>query len=156
MNLTIRRMRPGEEGRLYEVLRAAVIHGTTDHYNEAQRRAWAPSQPFAGWVDNLRSAESFVAVVDNLVAGFMTVSPDGHLDFAFVAPEFHRQGIGRALLDRAEREMQLTGIETMTTGASLVARAFFAQNGWREDAEEVIERSGQKLRRFRMHKRLPG
>ena len=56
MALTLRRMRVGEESRLYEVLRSAVIRGAADHYDEAQRRAWAPDRASPNWAERLGSA----------------------------------------------------------------------------------------------------
>ena len=154
MTLTLRRMRPGEERRLYEVLRSAVIRGTVGHYDEAQRRAWAPSRPFEGWHDRLAMAECFVAVSDGLIVGFLSVTPAGHVDLAYVLPELHGTGIGHRLLERAEQEMRLTGVARMTTEASLAAKPFFARHGWVAEREETVVRSGQKLRRFRMYKVL--
>jgi putative acetyltransferase len=154
VTLTLRRMRPGEEARLYEVLRSAVLRGTTRHYDEAQRRAWAPDRPLEGWVERLGTAQCFVAVVDGLVVGFLSVTPAGHVDLAYVLPERHGAGIGHQLLARAEQEMRLTGVERMTTEASLAAEGFFARQGWVAGNQETVLRNGLKLRRVRMHKVL--
>ena len=156
MTLALRRMRPGEEARLYEVLRSAVIRGTVGHYDEAQRRAWAPDRPPDDWAERLGSAECFVAVTDGLVSGFLSVTPAGHVDLAYVLPERHGTGIGGRLLDRAEQEMLLTGVERMTTDASLMAEPFFVRHGWRRERQETVERGGQKLRRVRMAKSVAG
>jgi putative acetyltransferase len=156
VTLTLRRMRPGEEARLYEVLRAAVLDGAAAHYDEAQRRAWAPPQPFEGWVERLNAAECFVALVAARIVGFVSTTAAGHVDLAYVLPELHGSGVAQRLLERAEAEMRLTGVERMTTGASLVARPFFMRNGWRVLREETVERGGQKFRRFRMAKTLAG
>ena len=154
MTLTLRRMRPGEEGRPYEVLRSAVLGGTLGHYDEAQRKAWAPNRPPEGWVERLGEGQCFVAVVDRLIVGFMSVTPAGHLDLAYVLPECHGSGVGRLLLERVEEEMRLTGVARMTTTATLAAERFFARNGWQVEGEETVERNGQKLRRVRMVKVL--
>ena len=156
MTLTLRRMRVGEETRLYEVLRSAVLRGTASRYNEAQRRAWAPDRPLEGWAERLGMAQCFVAVVDGMVVGFMAVTPGGHVDLAYVVAEHHRGGIGGRLLERVETEMRMTGVAAMSTGASLVAAPFFERHGWRRESEEVVERNGQELRRVRMAKSLEG
>ena len=154
MTLTLRRMRPGEEARLYEVLRSAVLRGTARHYDEAQRRAWAPDRPFEGWGERLAGSECFVCQVDDRIVGFMSVTATGHLDLAYVLPEMHGSGIGGRLLRRVEEEMRLTGVERMTTGASLVAQPFFERHGWIAEREETVHRNGQGLRRVRMRKAL--
>ena len=94
MALTLRRMRGGEEPRLYEVLRSAVIRGAVAHYDEAQRRAWAPDRPPEGRAQRLGRAECFVAVTGALIVGFIAVTPVGHVDLVYVLPERHGAGSG--------------------------------------------------------------
>ncbi len=154
MTLHLRRMRPGEEPRLYDVLRAAVLRGAAAHYDEAQRHAWAPDRPFEGWNERLGTAECFVAVVAASIVGFVAASPAGHVDLAYVLPEYHGTGVASRLLSRIEAEMRLTDVDRLTTEASLVAEPFFTRQGWHCDGEETVERNGQKLRRIRMHKAL--
>lgn len=138
-------MRSGEEARLYEVLRSAVLRGTARHYDEAQRRAWAPDRPLEGWVNRLGMAECFVAVNDGLIVGFISVTRAGHVDLVYVLPEWHGSSIGHQLLWRAEEEMRLTGVERMTTEASLVAETFFARHEWDRGGEETVQRNGLGL-----------
>ena len=154
MTLALRRMRPSEEGRLYEVLRDAVLNGAAAHYDEAQRHAWAPDTPFEGWVERLGTTECFVAVLGARIVGFIAATPAGHVDLAYVLPEYHGKDVARRLLDRVEAEMRLMHVDRLTTGASLVAEPFFARHGWSRDGEETVDRNGQKLRRVRMFKRL--
>lgn len=154
MTLALRRMRRGEERQLYEVLRAAVLDGAAAHYDEAQRRAWAPPDPFEGWTERLGMAACFIALLDARIVGFVSITHAGHVDLAYVLPHLHGSGIAHRLLERAEAEMRLTGIERMTTEASLGARAFFKRQGWHVLGEETVERRGQKLRRIRMAKDL--
>jgi putative acetyltransferase len=154
MTLILRRMRPGEETRLYAILRTAVIDGAAAHYDEAQRHAWAPPDPFEGWAERLNTAECFVAVLSGRVVGFLSTTAAGHVDLAYVLPDLHGSGVAQRLLARAEAEMRMAGVERMTTGASLAAQRFFARNGWKVLAEETVERGGQRLRRVRMAKDL--
>ncbi|MBM9595357.1 GNAT family N-acetyltransferase [Roseitranquillus sediminis] len=153
-NLTLRRMRPGEEGRLWEVLRSAVLKGTAEHYDDAQRKAWAPSKPEISWPARLSVDACFVALLDTLVVGFMAADEHGHIDLAYVLPDMKNSGIGTRLLERIEGEMQLNGVRRLTTDASLVAQPFFERRGWTSGRTETVTRNGQSLRRVKMHKNL--
>ncbi len=152
--LTLRRMRSGEELRLYEVLRAAVLKGAVGDYDEAQRRAWAPNRPAVSWPDRLRAQHCFIADDGKRILGFMAVSPEGHLDLAFVAPEASGCGIGSQLLARVENEMRLSDIFEMTCAASTGLRRLLERRGWEALREETVHIGGAALRRTRMRKRL--
>jgi putative acetyltransferase len=154
LSLTLRRMRPGEEPRLYEVLRASVMKGTAGDYDEAERRAWAPARPAVSWPDRLQLLQTFVAADGQRPIGFIAVSRDGHLDLAYVTPELIGRGIGGQLLDRVETEMRLSDVGEMTCDASKGFRRLLERRGWEVVKEEVVRRGGVALARTRMRKRL--
>ena len=95
-------------------------------------------------VDKADRAMAVVAIVGGLEVGLLTLIR--HTEFAAeievmaVAPAHHRQGIGRAMLDRAERSMAQDGVEYLQvkTLADTVehepyerTRAFYAACGFR-------------------------
>ena len=85
--LTLRPMRPRQEARLWDVVRAAVMQRAQVQYDAAQRRAWAPASPADGWADRLhRRAQRFVTVLDEAIVGLTAVTFGGHLDCAHTRP----------------------------------------------------------------------
>ena len=80
----------------------------------------------------------------------MSLRDDGYLDLAYVLPEEMGQGTADALYDAVFKAAQTAKFSVLTTEASLLARPFFAKNGWRLDAEQEILRAGVALTNFRM------
>ena len=67
----------------------------------------------AAYLRDLSLLPSWVAVIDSQVAGAITLEqhfPDSfEVHFMAVRPEYHRRGIGRALLERLEAEVRAGG-----------------------------------------------
>ncbi len=80
----------------------------------------------------------------NRLAGFLALKPDvGQLDQIFVAPTALRQGIGRALLDLAKREM--TGAIWLRTAVDNVgACRFYERFGFRRGETAVHPTLGHR------------
>lgn len=149
--LHLRPARPGDGAPARAMFYAAVHQGTTHAYTAVERAAWAPSPlPPPGWEAKLLAATTMVAEQHGQMAGFMTLGGDGHLDLAYVAPDRIGQGIGRALHAAILEAARIQELRLLDTGASLVARPFFAHLGWRQTARQSVIRNGVALTNFRM------
>ncbi|MCG6903117.1 MAG: GNAT family N-acetyltransferase [Rhodobacter sp.] len=155
MSLIIRAAVPGDTAALARLFHAAVHRGTGAHYNAAQRAAWSPKVPdTAAWAARLAGLITLLAEDASGVQGFISLRPDGLVDFSYVAPDRLRQGIGTELYRAVEARARRLGLHHLTTEASLAARPFFARHGWQVIASQEVERRGVKLLNFRMEKRL--
>lgn len=149
--LRLRPARPGDGPALRAVFFAAVHGGAATAYGPEERAAWAPSpEPTPGWEDRLLGITTIVAEARNRAVGFMALAPDGHLDLAYVAPEWIGRGVGAALHAEIVAAARAAGLMLLTTEASLVARPFFARLGWHETARQSVIRQGVALTNFRM------
>ncbi|PTW47112.1 GNAT family N-acetyltransferase [Rhodovulum kholense] len=149
--LRLRRARPGDGAPTRAVFHDAVHRGASLSYSPEERDAWSPSPEVPDdWEQKLLSRHTVIAEIRGALVGFMTLSEDGYLDFAYVAPDWTGRGIGRALLQAILREARRTGLGRLSTEASLVARPFFARHGWRETARQSVIRHGVALTNFRM------
>ena len=129
----------------------AVHIGTRDVYDAAQRRVWGQDTPDpAAWQARLAPHQSFVAVRDGEVVGFMTLEASGRIAYAFVAPDVAGQGVGRRLYGAVLEAAGALGLRILRTEASLKARPFFERLGWRTIAEQVVSRDGVSLTNVRM------
>lgn len=91
---------------------------------------------------DVRHQQGYVAVAGRRVVGFMTFYvAEGRLQIGWlgVRPEFHRRGVGTALLKCAEREAANRGVSELsvyTLGAGVdykpyeATRAFYFRNGF--------------------------
>lgn len=138
-----------------ELFTDAVHIGAAAHYDAAQRSAWAPVPPDVGyWRTRLVTVHALVAELDSQLIGVISYEDDGHVDLLYTSPAFVRKGVASALYERAEAELIAKGVRELFTEASLVARPFFARQGFDETEQEVVTRRGVELLRFRMRKKL--
>jgi len=155
MSPTIRAFEPDDAAALARIYFESVHSGTVDHYDAAQRRAWADNVPETGaWRDRLQSQTTFVADIGARSVGFMTPDAGGHIDLAFVAPDVIGRGIAKALYDRIETEALRLGLKRLDTAASHLARPFFERQGWGVVREQSVMRRSVSLTNFVMEKHL--
>lgn len=150
----IRWAQPGDSDALGRIMFDA-IHGGDSPYSAEQLRAWLPEpNSRRAWSGRLARQRVAVAEDEGRPVGFMTLGDDGNIDLAFILPDYRRQGLFRDLLQQIEDSARDAGIDQLWTHASLMAEGPFKATGFVIDQTEYVERSGQTLKRFRMHKWL--
>lgn len=149
----------------FEIEALVVVFTTAVHalasgaYTAEQCRAWAPIPPDAeGWRSRLSGVKVLLACEGEQVAGFIGYARSGYVDLLFTAPPFARRGVATALFGAACADMRRSGVQRLSTEASLAARPFFERQGFAVVGEEDVLRQGVALRRFRMTRdlRVPG
>ena len=88
--------------------------------------------------------QMFVALKDNKIVGMITLRNASHISLLFVDEKYHRQGIGRALIEYV-REYLLSeaGVSKVTVNAAPYGVAFYHKLGFR-DLRPEEERDGIK------------
>jgi putative acetyltransferase len=138
-----------------QVFHESVQYGTRAFYTVAQRDAWSGPAPTPDlWIQRLAGRLTFVADYRGKVVGFITVSDDGFVDFAYVAPSHLGGGTGWQLYQAMEGAARAQDIRHLTTDASLTARPFFERQGWHVVAAQAVVRRGVSLPNYRMTKPL--
>ena len=151
MSVSIRAYRPDDAETLYSIFFEAIHDGTNGHYSKAQQHAWAPWADMpAWWPARLAELEIWVAQADGEIAGFMCATPQGYVDFTYVRPRWMGRSVAQALYDITLERARSRNLTRLTTHASLMARPFFARQGWQVDEMEIVDRSGEQLKRFAM------
>lgn len=146
---------PGYARPIAELFTRAVHAVSDEHYNLAQRNAWAPRPPdFEKWQARLAQKQPYLALIGHGVAGFIELEADGHIDCAYVDPLQQRSGVGRALYLHLEAEARKRGMARLFVEASIMARPFFAGLGFTLVKENRVERAGQVLTNYSMEKTL--
>ena len=140
---------------LVALFQASVSQLTAQHYDAAQRQAWAPATAdMPAWQTRLASLELLIAEDDPAIAGFIGFSLDGHIDLLYCAPAYARQGVASALYAAAEQRLRAAGVRELFTEASLVAQAFFAGQGFSVQQAQTVTRGAVNLPRMLMRKTL--
>lgn len=79
----------------------------------------------------ISSAMLYVAEVEGTIAGILR-GREGVLASLFVAKTYHRQGVGRALVERFEAESRSLGVPSIRVAATLYAVPFYAKMGFKK------------------------
>lgn len=147
----IRRGHPDDLRDLIDVFWRGVHEGAAPRYTRAQRRAWLPYRPDPDvWATRLAGQDVFQAEEDGTRTGFLTLTPEGYLDFAYVLPEVRGTGTADALLALLMNHAQVRGLRRLTTRASDMARPFFLRHGWDIIGPDPQIRDGLTLSSTRM------
>jgi putative acetyltransferase len=100
----------------------------------------------------LPAAETWVWVVDEEIAGFMSLLGN-EIGALFVDPRRHRSGIGRALVEWAQT---LRGeLEVEVFAENVLGRAFYAGMGFAFLHERIHDQTGREVMRLRLDARHP-
>jgi len=153
-HVQIRRATPRDFDALGAVFHAAVREAATA-YSEAQRAAWSPA-PRAGeaWAAHLGAQAVWLAEEDGEALGFMTLTPDGYVDLAYILARTKGRGLFRRLYNALEAEARAASLARLWTDASLHAKAPFEAVGFAVTQPETVTRGGETFKRFRMEKTL--
>ena len=156
-NTVIRDAERSDLDAIMEIYHAAVHGLTSEHYDDAQRQAWAPDSlrtDAEHWSNRLGGREILLGVREEASAGFCAFTLDGLVDLLFTHPDHARCGVARALLEEAEARMRRVGTIQARTGASRLSRSLFAKLGYLEVSEELADVRGARLPHTNMQKFL--
>ena len=95
------------------------------------RHAYSPERPHHEAIARtIRSAMVYVAEADGEIVGVLR-GREGRLASLFVGGDHHRQGIGRRLVERFERESFRQGVTVVRVAATLYAVPFYLAMGYK-------------------------
>lgn len=147
----IREYQPLDGKELRELFYHTVHTVNAKDYTKEQLDVWAQRQAdLEQWNQSFQEHYSIVAVEGDVIAGFGDIDKTGYLDRLFVHADFLRKGIGTAICDRLEQKIK----GKILTHASITARPFFEERGYKVIKEQKAERAGVFLTNFVMEKEV--
>lgn len=152
MTPTLRRYASKDCAACWLLFYRAVQIGAANFYDQAQRDAWCEtlSEPTPERNARLADATTWLAEDNGHLIGFMSLEADGHLDMAFVDPDYMGQGVAAALHEHLIQSAQDAGLTQLNTEASLLAERFFTRQGWQVTAPDIVEKDGVSIPRTLM------
>ncbi len=145
----LRRYKNEDLKELITLFKETVHTVNAKDYSPEEIKAWTFSKTdFSEWEQSLSEHYSFVAVENGVIVGFGDISPEGYLDRLFVHKNFQNRGIGTALCNQLEK--QVNG--SIVTHASITAKNFFKKRGYQTIKEQKVMRNGVYLRNYVMQK----
>lgn len=145
----LRRYKNEDLKELITLFKETVHTVNAKDYSPEEIKTWTFSKTdFSEWEQSLSKHYSFVAVENGVIVGFGDISPEGYLDRLFVHKNFQNRGIGTALCNQLEK--QVNG--PIVTHASITAKNFFEKRGYQTIKEQKVMRNGVYLRNYVMQK----
>lgn len=124
----------------------------TKDYSKEQLDVWASKDiDRAIWDSSLLSHYSYVAEMDNIIVGFGDIDKTGYLDRLYVHKDYQNLGIGTAICNRLESNIENNII---SVHASITAKPFFEKRGYTVIREQQVKRKGIFLKNYLMQKTL--
>lgn len=155
--MQIRDYNSADARALTDIFYDSIHQVATEHYSADQIHAWAPlPKDYAGWQQRLDAKPPFVAEIDGVIVGFITLEADGHIDWTYTHPSYQRRGIAGKLYQHLEDVARGMGISRLYVEASYLARPFFEQRGFTVERRNHTQRHGQTLTNWSMEKHLNG
>jgi putative acetyltransferase len=156
-NRGIRYYEAGDAPEIVRLFFETVRSVNRADYSDEQLEAWAPGVPDPEeWHARMAGRRTLVAEEGGEVVGFAELEYDGRLDMLYVRKDAVGRGVGRRLYEAVEREARGQGLGWIFTEASITARPFFEQQGFRVVREQMVSRRGVSMTNFVMEKELPG
>ncbi|MGN0339054.1 MAG: GNAT family N-acetyltransferase [Lachnospira sp.] len=135
---------------LAELFYQTVHNVNAKDYTKEQLDVWATgNENLDEWDKTFLEHFTIVAIKNDNIVGFGDIDETGYLDRLFVHKDYQRQGIASAICDELEQRVNANKI---ITHASITAKTFFEQRGYRVIKGQQVIRNGISLTNYVMEK----
>lgn len=118
-------------------------------YTIEQLNAWATGTiDFEKWNQSFLEHYTLVAIENDVIIGFGDIDKTCYLDRLFVHSNYQRKGIATAICNQLEQAVK----GNIVTHASITAKPFFENRGYKVVKEQQVKRQGIYLTNFVMEK----
>ena len=150
--MIIRQYEPTDCEHLAKLFYETVHTINAKDYSQEQLNVWTTDNiDLEVWNKSLSEHYTVVAVENNIVVGFGDIDKSGYLDRLFVHRDYQRRGIATAICNELERAVK---IDKIITYASITAKPFFEQRGFKVVKKQQVERNGIALTNYVMEKQV--
>lgn len=145
----IREYQSSDCKELIELFYNTVHTVNAKDYSKEQLDVWATGkEDLKKWDQSFQEHFSIVAVDNGIITGFGDIDPSGYLDHLYIHFEHQGKGIATAICNCLEAAVQ----RNIVTHASITAKPFFENRGYKVVKEQRVERQGVFLTNFIMIK----
>lgn len=144
MNLLITQLRPAtfeDCDAIYEVHRLAVRYTCLNVYTPTILDAWLQLLNVEGYRAAIESNHKTLWVIEykQRISGFFLLDfQEAQLDALYVHPFLHGNGLGTALLQRAEKLCLQADLSILSLYASINSTSFYELNGYENLGEAIM------------------
>lgn len=144
MNPLITHLRPAKHedcNTIYELHRLSVRHTYIKSYNQEILDAWLSQLNPNGYAAALDNPHKTMWVIEykNRIGGFFLLdTQEALLDALYVHPFLQNNGLGTAMLQRAEKLSTAANLSVLKVYASMNSVNFYALNGYEALGEAIM------------------
>lgn len=147
--IQLRQYQPSDIDEIAQLFYDTVHEVNCRDYTQQQCDVWATGQvDIQQWNQAFLEHHTVIALLDHRIVGFGDMDSTGYLDHLYVHKNAQRQGIATAICDLLEHDHQV-----LTTHASITAKPFFLQRGYRVLFKQQVIRDGVELTNYVMEKK---
>ena len=150
----IRIYQHGDHYAIAEIFPRAIHEIACKDYSTEQCHAWSGTEPNPEyWEKRCELKRPFVAVVGSQIAGFLELDTDGHIDCAYISPDFKRRGIMTSLVRHAVKTAFSMNLPRVFVEASICIKPLLDQESFKVISDAGVEISGVHLQNYKMELR---
>ena len=139
----IRKYQSSDCNEIAELFYHTVHTVNAKDYSKEQLDVWAAGRiDLKKWDQSFCEHYSVVAIDDRRIVGFGDIDKTGYLDRLYVHKNYQRQGIASAICDALEQAVKE---RTIITHASITAKPFFEQRGYKIVKEQQISEIKRRI-----------
>jgi putative acetyltransferase len=142
MQPVIRRYDAADLDAVIGVFLRSVREVASRDYDAGQIAAWAQADRDV-WSRRRLDRPTWVALIDDVIAGFIDLESSGHVDMLFVDTASQRKGVASTLLETVENAARGQRLAVLDTDASITARPFFEKHGFQVVRSQDVALRGQ-------------
>lgn len=155
MTIEIRLFRPEDTEQIAQLFHDTVRSINIQDYTNNQVRAWAPDDLyFRNWGEICADRFTYIAESLGVIVGFGELEANGHIDCFYCHQDYQRQGVGRLIYQAIEQQAIVVNLDQLYTEASITARPFFQQMGFRSIQVQQVSCRGELFTNYLMEKIL--
>jgi len=155
MSLTILQASPKDLEDILLLFKETIENVNAKDYSFEQIRAWSSgAYKKERWQAKIEEQFFLIAVIENKIVGFGSMTRDGYLDFLYVSKDHQRLGIAKMIYDQLEGFAKTNHLYQITSDISITAKPFFEKQGFVVVEEQQVLIDGTQLKNLKMEKTL--
>jgi GNAT superfamily N-acetyltransferase len=132
--MNTRRAVESDASHILTVIQSGISENIGGQYSTDQINGWLSGFSESRIQQTVQETHALVVEIDGAIVGFGNlISGDSgkcEIDLLYVAPQHHRQGVGKRLVEELELEAMRRHCRTISADVSLSARGLFLQLGY--------------------------
>ncbi|MBR1968894.1 MAG: GNAT family N-acetyltransferase [Clostridia bacterium] len=153
--MLIRKMEKSDTADVISLIYESVNSTCSKDYSPEQLDAWVPKHfNEKKFSESLYGCFNRVMICDGVISGFISVSSDGYINRLYTHSKYQNMGIASRLLEEAEKWALSMGLDSFYLDASITARKFYINRGFKDYGESLLKRGDVVINAVLMKKVL--